>query len=139
MTILFGHPTGNPNSHQAALAHFEAGRLEAFCVPWMPSSMSLRALERVGRLRPMSQRLRRRHFPPLAGAPKVQGRLGEFGRLLTRALGRGDERLSYEANDWLMRTMRRECRRPAVTAVHAYEDCSLWQFVEAKRHSKACI
>jgi glycosyltransferase involved in cell wall biosynthesis len=139
MMVLLGHPTGNPNSHQAALAHFETGRLEAFCVPWMPSSLSLRALERVGRLRPMSERLRRRHFAPLAGAPKVQGRLGEFGRLLTRAFGRGDERLSYQANDWLMRTMRRECRRASVTAVHAYEDCSLWQFVEAKRLGKACI
>ena len=108
-------------------------------MPWMPSSLILRSLGQIDRLRPMSQRLRRRHFPPLAAAPKVQGRLGEFGRLLTRAFGRGDERLSYEANDWLMRTMRRECRRPAVTAVHAYEDCSLWQFVEAKRLGKACI
>src|SRR5262249_31848208 len=26
-----------------------------------------------------------------------------------------------------------------VTAVHAYEDCSLWQFVEAKRLGKACV
>src|SRR5437870_5753527 len=40
MTILFGHPTGNPNSHHAALAHLEAGRLEAFCVPWMPTLFS---------------------------------------------------------------------------------------------------
>jgi hypothetical protein len=54
-------------------------------------------------------------------------------------MGRGDERLSYEANDWLMRTMRRECRRATVTAVHAYEDCSLWQFQEARRLGKACI
>ena len=38
-----------------------------------------------------------------------------------------------------MRTMTRECRRPAVTAIHAYEDCSLWQFAEAKRLGKACI
>src|SRR5262249_50691424 len=30
-------------------------------------------------------------------------------------------------------------RRPAVTAVHAYEDCSLLQFAEAKRLGKACI
>jgi glycosyltransferase involved in cell wall biosynthesis len=39
--ILFGHPTGNPNSHQAALAHYEAGRLEAFCVPWFPGHLTL--------------------------------------------------------------------------------------------------
>ncbi|MFN8625553.1 MAG: glycosyltransferase family 4 protein [Candidatus Binatia bacterium] len=38
-----------------------------------------------------------------------------------------------------MRTMRRACRRPSVTAVHAYEDCSLWQFEEAKRRGKACL
>jgi len=45
----------------------------------------------------------------------------------------------YQANRWLMQTMTRECRRPGVTAVHAYEDCSLWQFIEAKRLGKACI
>ncbi|HEX5397668.1 MAG TPA: glycosyltransferase family 4 protein, partial [Verrucomicrobiae bacterium] len=27
----------------------------------------------------------------------------------------------------------------SVTAVHSYEDCSLWQFEEAKRRGKACI
>jgi glycosyltransferase involved in cell wall biosynthesis len=50
-----------------------------------------------------------------------------------------DERLSYAANDWLMRTMRLACRNPAVSSVHCYEDCSLWQFDEAKRLGKACI
>jgi starch synthase len=139
MSVLFGHPSGNPNSHHAALAHFEAGRLEAFCVPWMPSPLTLKMLEQIGSLRPMARRLGRRYFPPIVKAPKVQGRVGELCRLVTRALGRGDEGLSYAANDWLMRTMRRECRRPKVTAVHAYEDCSLWQFVEAKRLGKACI
>ena len=139
MSVLFGHPAGNPNSHQAALAHFEAGRLEAFCVPWVPSAFVLRSLERMAPFRPMAQRLARRYFAPLAVAPKIQGRAGELPRLVTRALGWGDERLSYEANDWLMRTMRRECRRSAVTAVHAYEDCSLWQFEEAKRLGKACL
>jgi Glycosyltransferase len=139
MTVLFGHPTGNPNAHHAALAHFEANRLEAFCVPWMPSRATLRLLEHVGSLKLMAQRLGRRHFPPLVNAPILQGRIGEMRRLFTRAMGGGDERISYEANDWLMRTMLRECRRPAVTAVHAYEDCSLWQFIEAKRLGKACI
>jgi len=60
-------------------------------------------------------------------------------RLITRAVGRADEGLAYEANDWLMRTMTRECRRAGVRAVHAYEDCSLWQFQEAKRLDKVCI
>lgn len=139
MSLLFGHPAGNPNAFHAALSHFEAGRLEAFCVPWMPSEGALRLLGCVPGLGNAAQRLARRRFAPLADAPKVQGRAGELRRLVARRLGLGDERLSYEANDWLMRTMRRECARPAVTAVHAYEDCSLWQFEEAKRLGKACI
>jgi glycosyltransferase involved in cell wall biosynthesis len=105
----------------------------------MPSQFSIRLLGHFGVLRPLAQRLSRRRFAPLDVAPKIQGRIGEFRRLLTRAIGRGDERLSYQANDWLMRTMRRECRRAKVSAVHSYEDCSLWQFVEAKRRGKACI
>lgn len=139
MTILFGHPTGNPNSHHAALAHFETGRLEAFCVPWFPSRRALAALARIPRLHSMGARLARRRFEPLSAAPLIQGRVAEWRRLMLRATGRGDEGLSYEANDWLMRTMRRACRRTAVTAVHSYEDCALWQFEEAKRLGKACI
>jgi len=139
VTVLFGHPGGNPNSHHAALAHFEAHQLEAFCVPWMPSRLTLQLLERVVPLRSMARRLGRRGFPPLAEAPKIQGRLGEMRRLITRGFGCGDEALSYQANDWLMRTMRRECRRVNVRAVHSYEDCSLWQFQEAQRLRKACI
>jgi len=87
----------------------------------------------------MAARLERRRFEPLAEAPKIQGRIGEIKRLVVRASGRGDERLSYEANDWLMRTMARECGRPSVAAVHSYEDCSLLQFEKAKRGGKACI
>jgi glycosyltransferase involved in cell wall biosynthesis len=139
VSVLFGHPSGTPFSHHAALAHFDAHRLEAFCVAWMPSLLTLQLLDRVGQLRPMVRRFGRRRFPALASAPKIQGRLGEMRRLITRALGRGDEALAYEANDWLMRTMRRECQRVSVHAVHAYEDCSLWQFQEAKRLGKACI
>ena len=139
MSILFGHPSGGPFSHHAALAHFDAGRLEAFCVPWMPSALALRVLGAFSAMRPMVKRLERRRFAPLVDAPKVQGRTGEMFRLAMRAVGRGDERLSYSANDWLMRTMKRECRRPAVSAVHAYEDCSLWQFEEARRLGKACL
>jgi glycosyltransferase involved in cell wall biosynthesis len=139
MSVLFGHPTGNPNSHNVALAHFEAHQLEAFCVPWMPSRLSLQLLDRIIPFRPMAKRLARRHFDALAGAPKIQGRLGEVGRLMTRGLRGDDEALSYRANDWLMGTMRRECRRSSVRAVHAYEDCSLWQFQEAKHLGKACI
>ena len=139
VSILFGHPGGSPFSHHAALAHFEAHRLEAFCVPWMPSWFILQLLEFIPGLGPMVRRLGRRRFPALTDAPKIQDKLGEMRRLLTRAVGRGDVALSYQANDWLMRTMRRECRRVNVRAVHSYEDCSLWQFQEAKRLGKACI
>jgi glycosyltransferase involved in cell wall biosynthesis len=139
VTVLFGHPTGPPNAHHAALAHFEAGRLEAFCVTWVPSVPALTLLSAIPPLEPMAGRLARRRFEPLAEAPKIQGRLGEWRRLLLRACGSGHEGFSYEANDWLMRTMAREVGRVSVTAVHSYEDCSLWQFEEAKRHGKACI
>lgn len=105
----------------------------------MPSQVILGLLHPLPILGPMANRLARRRFQPLANAPLVQGRLGEWRRLALRGMGRGDEGLSYEANDWLMRTMARECRRPGVSAVHAYEDCSLWQFEEAKRLGKACI
>jgi glycosyltransferase involved in cell wall biosynthesis len=139
VSILFGHPTGSPFSHHAALAHWEAGHLDRFCVPWMPSTAMLRALEHIKPLQSMTKRLGRRHFAPLAQAPKIQGRANELLRLLMRASGRSNDRSSNDANDWLMRTMASECQHSAVTAVHAYEDCSLWQFVEAKRLGKACI
>jgi starch synthase len=137
--ILFGHPTGNPNSHHAALAHYEAGRLEAFCVPWFPENFELSLLGALPGLRSEVARLRRRRFEPLAKAPKIQGRIGEWRRLAARKSGVATEKLAYEANDWLMQTMSRATRRPAVTAVHSYEDCSLWQFEEAKKLGKQCI
>src|SRR5437588_10676872 len=62
-----------------------------------------------------------------------------MGRLALRTFDAGDERLAYEANDWLMRTMARRVAGPRITAIHSYEDCSLWQFEEAKRRGKACI
>lgn len=139
MSVLFGHPGGNPNSHNAALSYVETGRLEAMCVPWMPSLRTLRLLEFLGPLRPSAQRLRRRHFPALWDAPKIECPFQEIWRLSKRALGSASESLSYEANDWLMTTMARECKRPSVTAVHCYEDCALLQFVEAKRLGKGCI
>ena len=139
MAILFGHPTGSPHAHNAALAHFEAGRLDAFCVPWMPSQMTLRMLEGMGPLRAGAQRLGRRRFPALADAPKVQSRMGEARRLALRAVGLADDGLPNNANEWLMRTMSRVCHRLSVSAIHSYEDCSLWQFIVAQRLGKSCI
>jgi glycosyltransferase involved in cell wall biosynthesis len=137
--ILFGHPTGNPNSHHAALAHFDAGRLEALVVPWFPSRGVLSLARMLPMTRMMAQRLERRRFDPLVHAPKIQGRWDEFRRLAIRAVGGGDEGLSYEANDWLMSTMARNSRRTSVSAVHSYEDASLGSFQAAKRLGKACI
>lgn len=137
--ILFGHQTGNPNAHHAAFAHYEAERLEAFVVPWFPSRGALTILHLCPLTRQMAARLERRRFEPLADAPKIQGRMGEFERLAKRALGRGDEGLSYEVNDWLMRTMAAGAKRASVTAVHSYEDACLWSFHEAKKLGKACI
>ena len=108
MTVLFGHPTGNPNSHHAALAHFQAKRLEAFCVPWMPTPGEMALLRRVPGLGKYARRLERRCFPPLAGAPRIEARISEWFRMSRRvALGGlfSSEALSYEANDWLMRAM----------------------------------
>src|ERR1043165_8926321 len=142
MSILFGHPTGNPNSHQAALAHFEAGKLEAFCVPWMPTPRELGTFGHVPGLKNWSARLARRSFRPLLSAPRIEDRFGEWKRMAKRLVLNGaisSEALAYEANDWLMRTMQQECTRTQVTAVHSYEDCSLWQFEHAKKAGKACI
>jgi glycosyltransferase involved in cell wall biosynthesis len=139
MSIVFGHPTGNPNSHHAALAHFERGRLATFVVPWMPSEGTLRVVGVLPPLRPMAQRLSRRRFPPLASAPTVQAPYRELRRLAIRAAGFGDEGLAYDANDWVMRTMARACGRTDVKAVHSYEDASLFAFREAKRLGRACI
>ena len=139
MSVLFGHPTGSPFSHHAALAHFEAGQLDRFCVPWMPSATTLWLLDQIKPIRSLTQRLSRRHFPPLAQSRKVQGQVAEMRRLLFRGLSWNDDRFANDANDWLMRTMTRECQRSSVTAIHAYEDCSLWQFVKAKHLGKACI
>src|SRR5262249_3509852 len=138
MSILFGHPTGNPNSYNAAMAYLEVGLLECFCVTWMPSTATIGALKHFRPLRPQVERLERRLFLPLSRAPKVQGRGREVCRLLIRASGFSDYP-SDQANRWVMRTMARECHRSTVTAVHAYEDCSLWQFMEAKRLGKACV
>src|SRR5262249_28462262 len=131
-------PTGNPNSHNAATAYLEAGVLECLCVTWMPSAKTIAILKSVRPLRGAAQRLQRRQFPPLSRVPKVQGRLGEIYRLLMRALALPGSP-SDQANRWLMRTMARECHRAGVSAIHAYEDCSLWPFIEAKRLRKACI
>jgi glycosyltransferase involved in cell wall biosynthesis len=139
MSILFGYPTANANSHNAAVAYLEAGLLECFCVPWMPSPNTIHILKSVRPLRSMAERLERRHVSSLSQVPKVQDRIGELYRLLRRASGFESEHFSDQSDRWLMRTMARECRRSTVTAVHSYENSSLWPFIEAKRLAKACV
>lgn len=139
LMILLGHPTGNPISHQCALAYIEKSQLEAFCTPWFPEGWQIEFLRRIPGISREVARLTRRRFEPIAKARKVQGMSGEFGRMARRLCGLGNEGISYEANDWLMRTMARECLRSSVTQVHSYEDCSLWQFESAKHQGKRCI
>lgn len=139
MTILFGHPTGSPNAHHAALAHWENRRLEALCVSWVPSRFTLACLDMVPGVRPLARRLARRRFAPLDDAPLVQGRVREGLRLARRLAGQAEGPLIEDANQWLMRTMSDEVARSAVTAVHAFEDCALLPFEAAKRLGKACI
>jgi starch synthase len=140
MSVLFGCPTGNPNAHHAALAYLEAGLLECFCVPWMPSKTTMQVLNSLRPLQSMAQRLERRQFQPLSHVPKVQGRIGEVCRLLIRASGLDENKFfSHPRDGWLMRAMVRECHRSTVTAIHAYEGSSLRPFLEAKRLAKACV
>jgi glycosyltransferase involved in cell wall biosynthesis len=140
--ILFGHPTGSPFAHHAALAHLQDDKLAAFCVSWMPTRRELAVLGKIPALDGYVQRLSRRRFEPLEGTNLIQGRFGEWARLARRVFRGGryaSEALSYQANDWLMRTMRRHAANGSVQAVHSYEDCSLWSFEEARRLGKACI
>jgi glycosyltransferase involved in cell wall biosynthesis len=107
-------------------------------VPWFPEKWELNLLRAIPGLKSEAERVSRRRFEPLAEVPKVQGRVAEWSRMVRRKLGGGEE-LSYEANDWLMRTMVREMAHRSVKAVHSYEDCGQWQFQDAKRRGKACI
>src|SRR4051812_46007088 len=100
MAILCGHPTGNPNSHNAALAYYEAGVLESFCTPWMPSSSTIDVFGYCAPFRPLLNRLRRRQFAPLESAPKIQDPVGELQRLILRGLGWHSRRFSDAANHW---------------------------------------
>jgi len=142
MSILFGHPCGNPNSFNAALAHWEKGKLNALCIPWLPTPAQLNFLEKVPACENLARQLRRRCHPPLLEAPRIEGRSGEWSRMLRRAMMRSqfnNRKKSEEANQWLMRTMKNECHKSSVTSVHSYEDCSLWTFEEARKLDKPCI
>ena len=105
----------------------------------MPSAKTLRWLSKLPASDSTVSRLSRRYVAPLASAPKRQGRIREIYRLGSRAVGLGHEGLSYQANDWLMRTMADELDRSPAHAVHSYEDCSLWQFEKAKQKNVSCI
>jgi starch synthase len=85
--------------------------------------------------------LERRSFPALEAAPIIEQPLGQALRLARAILiGRANSgELARETNQWLMTTMARETTRQSVTAVHSYEDCSLWQFQAANRTGKASI
>jgi glycosyltransferase involved in cell wall biosynthesis len=140
VTVIIGHPTGNPNFHNAALSYFEAGHLEALCTPWMPSPRTVNAIKKIPVVSRFSARLSRRSFAPLKSAPAVQDRARAIFSLLERAIVTGGEvDATKKGNEWLMKTLSHELGRSAVTAVHSFEDCSLAAFRQAKRRGKACI
>ncbi|MBS0209201.1 MAG: glycosyltransferase [Planctomycetes bacterium] len=107
----------------------------------MPRPAELAVLGMAPGLGRWRERVARRAFAPLQDAPLIEGRLGEWGRMVQRVLmPKADEgRFARQANQWLMRTMAKHARHRAVTAVHAYEDCSLAQFEVARQLGKACI
>jgi glycosyltransferase involved in cell wall biosynthesis len=87
----------------------------------------------------MTERLERRSSPELLKLPLVEGRFGEWWRMSRRLAGVGAAGVAEEANLWLMKTLRRECARSKVHAVHSYEDCALLAFEQARKLGKACI
>jgi glycosyltransferase involved in cell wall biosynthesis len=87
----------------------------------------------------LAERFFRRRFGPLDDVRKIQGRLGEFRRLAIRTLGQGDEGLSYEINDWMMRKLSDEISSTRYQGVYTYEDCAERPFRSAKQKGKACI
>ncbi|MBF0177099.1 MAG: glycosyltransferase family 4 protein [Magnetococcales bacterium] len=143
MRILFGHPSGNPNAHHAALAHYERNRLLAFCIAWLPTSREIDFLTRLPGLQELARRVRRRRFPPLDHARIIQDRWGEWQRMGRRlladrlGLSHVDETLAYQANDWLMSTLARHCSQ--ADAVHSFEDCALGGFLAARAQGKPCL
>ncbi|MBF0154302.1 MAG: glycosyltransferase family 4 protein [Magnetococcales bacterium] len=143
MRILFGHPSGNPNAHHAALAHFERDRLLAFCVAWLPTAREMALLARLPGLQKYVRQMQRRRFPPLDQARTIQDPLGEWSRMLRRLLvarlgfSRVNEAVAYQANDWLMATLAHHCS--GADAVHSYEDCALGGFQAARAQGKLCL
>ena len=137
--VLFGHQTGNPNSHQAAFALLESGFLGAYCTPWYPSGWEIEIFKKIPGCQANADRFTRRSFAPLKGVPKIQGRLEEFRRLAIRSIGKGHEGLSYEVNDWMMRTLSKEIQSGKFRAIYTYEDCAEAPFLNAKKLRKACI
>lgn len=140
MTVVVGHPTGNPNSHHAALAYLEADRLATFCTPWLPSRAELDYLRWVPGATRLVGRLARRSFAPLQATVLVQNRTLAICSLLWRAIWpKGDITAARLGNEWLMRTLSRELNRGGVTAVHSFEDCSLLPFRKAGSRNQSRI
>jgi glycosyltransferase involved in cell wall biosynthesis len=143
MKVLIGHPAGNPNAFHAALSYFERGRLAGFVIPWMPGPKTLNALSSVPGFGGYAKRAKRRYFPPIANAPLVEGRAGEWGRMAGRivmewrGMGNRSGIISDAANRWVMKKLAAHCGQ--ADAVHAYEDCALGAFLEAGRKNKLCI
>jgi glycosyltransferase involved in cell wall biosynthesis len=142
MSVAIGHPTGNPNAFNAALAYWENEVLEAFCLPWLPAGALLSVLRIVPGIHSLVDRLERRTFEPLRKAPLRQDRLRECCRLASRWLSPGREterRCSAEVSIWIERTLCATIAGERVRAVHVYEDCVGKVFEVAKTLGRARI
>jgi glycosyltransferase involved in cell wall biosynthesis len=142
MSVAIGHPTGNPNAFNAALAYLENEMLEAFCVPWLPSGALLSLLEVIPGIHSFVDRLERRTFEPLRKAPLRQDRIREFCRLASRFLKPSREterRCSAEVSQWIEQALCAAIVGERVRAVHVYEDCVGKVFEVAKSLGRARI
>jgi glycosyltransferase involved in cell wall biosynthesis len=139
VSVLIGHPTGNPNSFNAALAHFEAGRLAAFCIPLLLPTWVAESIEALPIPIEHFKRIARRSFPPLTGAPLAQATISDWMQTGWRLISSRDNEQAWLGNHWVMHRMSSLVNAQGVTAVHCYEDCALEQFHCAKRHNKLCI
>ena len=150
--VLFSHPIGNRNAHQAALALHEAGWLAELWTSfhWTPGGPAERFLPRG-----LVRLLGRRTFPAA-----VRGRVRtdpwrEIGRMLAPRLPGGGWLGRHEIGpcsvDAVFRAMDRRvarrvrtlARRPrageSLRAVYAYEDGAAATFREARRQGLRCF
>jgi alpha-maltose-1-phosphate synthase len=128
--VVLAHPTGNPNSHQAAYALREREVLSAFITAWFPSEATLQLLALVPVLRLLKDRLKQRRYEPLVGARVIDDVRNEIPRILKRLYRPLDsEQISEDANLSLMKLCCKAITElNGVRVFYAYEDCAIIPF-----------